>query len=264
MSVSPVTQTRPGGPNGWLVIGGVVTALLIIGGALSAVSSFNFRTEISHAVLTGELTSMSVDIDTGDVSLTPGEPGVVDVQRRTFWSFSKPVVEENWDGQTLRVTVDCVGVAWIGRGCGVDYQLAIPTNISVTVNTSTGDVSATNIDGELRLTTSTGDIRVTGGDGALRLHTSTGDITAIDAAAESVDAEASTGDVRLALSSAPRTVSAHTSTGDVRIYVPDGEAYHVQTDTSTGDTDVSVRRDDDSDRSIVVRTSTGDVQVTYD
>jgi Toastrack DUF4097 len=263
MSVSPVTQTRPSGPNGWLVIGGVVTALLILGGVVSAASWFNFRTETSHAVYTGDLTSISVDMDTGDVSLTPGEPGVVDVERRTFWSFEKPVVEEKWDGQNLRVTVYCQGVAWIGRGCGVNYRLAIPTDIAVDVHTSTGDVTATNIDGELHLTSSTGDIHVTGGSGGLQLRTSTGDVSATDVESESVDASASTGDVRLEFTSAPRTVSAHTSTGDVRVVVPDGEAYHVEADTSTGDTDVSVRRDDDSDRSIIAKTSTGDVDVVY-
>jgi len=263
MTAPPAPVTRPRGPNGWLVIGGVFTALLLIAGGLSAAGWLGYRTELQEHVYEADVTSIFLEVDTGDLRLSPGEAGAVTVERRLFWSYRKPTFEERWDGQTLRVTGDCSGWFSIGPGCGVDYTLRVPEGVSVQARTSTGDVSVTNIDGDLHLTSSTGDIRVTGGGGALQLSTSTGDIIASDVTSDTIDASTSTGDVRLGFADAPRTVSAEASTGDIRIVVPDGDSYRIDADASTGDVRVSVGRNDDSGRSIVARTSTGDVDVSY-
>jgi hypothetical protein len=260
---APGTQRRPSGPNGWLVIGGVFTAVLIASGALAAAGWLGFRTETQHQVYRAQLTNITIEVDTGDVTLMPGESGVVDVERRLFWSYEKPIVEERWDGRTLRVSSDCPGWFQLGPGCGVDYTLQVPEGVSVRAHTSTGDVSVRNIDGDLHLTTSTGDITVTDAAGALQLRTSTGDIRASNVTSETVDASTSTGNITLDLSAAPRTVAAQTSTGDIRVIVPDGDSYQVQAETSTGDTRISVRQDDAASRSIVARASTGDIDISY-
>src|SRR5690606_31656719 len=136
-----------------------------------------------------------------------GEPGVVSVQRRLFWSYAKPTMDERWDGESLRVTGGCQAWPWFAP-CGVDYTLEVPQGVSVRATTSTGDVMVRNLTGELSLTTSTGDIRVTGAANPLRLRTSTGDIVAQDLTSITVDAETSTGDIRVHLDRAPLTVSA--------------------------------------------------------
>jgi hypothetical protein len=263
MTAPTTSRTRPGGPNPWLVIGGVFTALLLIAGGLSVAGWLGYRTEIQQQTYRAEVTSIVVDVGTGDLTLSPGESGVVDVERRLFWSYRKPVVDERWDGRTLRVTGDCSGWFSIGPGCGVDYTLRVPEGVSVQARTSTGDISVLNIGGELHLTTSTGDVRVTGGAGALQLRTSTGDITATDVAAPTIDASTSTGDIQLRLAAAPRTVAAEASTGDIRILVPDGDDYRVDADASTGDVRVSVQLNDSAGRSIFARASTGDIGISY-
>jgi DUF4097 and DUF4098 domain-containing protein YvlB len=58
-------------------------------------------------------------------------------------------------------------------------------------------------------------------------------------------------------------VKASTSTGDVTLSVPEREAYRVQAEASTGGVHVGVRHDGDATRSIVIRTSTGDIEISY-
>lgn len=257
------TGTRPGGPNPWLVIGGVVTLLLVVAGSLGVAGWLGHRTETESQTYRTEVTDLSIELDTGDLTLRPGEPGVVKITRRISWSYQRPDIDERWDGQTLRVTSDCGAWLWVGPHCGADYTLEVPAGVSVQARTSTGDITITDISGPLHLTTSTGDVRVTGADGELQLRSSTGDVVATELTSDTVDASTDTGDVRLTLSTAPRTVTARTSTGDVHIVVPEGQAYRVEAQTSTGDTGVTVQRNDTSSRSIVARTSTGDIDVRY-
>lgn len=258
------TGSRPGGPNGWLVIGGVVTALVLAAGTLSVAGWLGYRSETENQTYRADVTEISIELDTGDLTLVPGEPGAVAVTRRISWSYQRPDIDERWDGQTLRVTGTCGMWLWTGPNCGVDYTLEVPAGVAVRARTSTGDITISDIGGgPLHLTTSTGDIRVTGADGDLELHSSTGDVVASGITSDAVNASTGTGDVRLTLSTAPRTIVAHTTTGDVHIVVPDGPAYRVEADTNTGDTRVTVQRNDTSGRSIVARTSTGDVNVRY-
>jgi hypothetical protein len=255
------TRTRPRGPNAWLVLGGIFTVIVIVAGGLSVAGWLGYRTEVQTQVYRQAVTSIDIEVDTGDLTLAPGDAGTVAVTRRLFWSYSKPTIDEQWDGQTLRVTGDCRGWFWLGPGCGVDYTVAVPEGVSVLARTSTGDISVSNIRGVLRLSTSTGDIRVSGAAAALELRTSTGDITATTTGAAPVDASTSTGDIDLRLGASSPDVMARTSTGDIQITVPGDVAYRVQADTSTGDVRVSVSQDDRSTYAIRARASTGDIDI---
>lgn len=240
-----VPSRRPRGPNGWLAIGGVFTVLAIAVGSLSAAGWLGFRTETQDETYRQEVTKISLDVGTGDLTLAPGDAGAVAVHRRLFWSYSKPTIDEHWDGSTLRVTARCRALVSLGPGCGVDYTVAVPEGIAVEAHTSTGDVSVRNIRGHLRLSTSTGDITASG-------------ITSTD-----VEVSTSTGDIDIRFTEPPQAVAARASTGDVTVSLPEREAYRVQADASTGDVHVNVRQDGDATRSVVIRTSTGDIDVSY-
>lgn len=243
-SGSPVaTATRPSGPNGWLVIGGVLTVLLIAAGTLSVAGWLGVRSETQSQTYRHDAEEISIEISNGDVTLVAGEPGLVSVERRLRWSYAKPTYDERWDGRTLHVTTDCRAGQWLGPQCGIDYTLAVPETVAVRVRTSTGDIAVRDLRGELRLSTSTGDV------------------TAVDVASPAIDVSTSTGDIRLTVTAPPQTVTARTGTGDVTVRVPEGGSYRVQTDTGIGDTRISVPRDNSASRSITVRTSTGDIFV---
>lgn len=255
---------RSRGRNGWLAVGGAFTALTIAAGGLSVAGWLGFRSEIQDHTYRQQVTRILLDVATGDLTLTPGEAGTVAVRRRLFWSYTRPTIHEEWDGSTLRVTARCPVLVSVGPGCGVDYTLAVPDNVVVEARTSTGNISTRQVLGDLRLTASTGNITVVDAAGRLSLHTSTGDITASGRlTAAEVEATTSTGDVHIRFAEPPRTVTASASTGDIRVLVPAGEAYRVRAAASTGDVRVGVRRNDEAARSLLVRTSTGDVDIAY-
>lgn len=186
------------------------------------------------------------------------------VHRRIFWSYAKPTIEERWDGQTLQVTARCrAALLSLGPGCGVDYTIAVPEGVAVEAHTSTGDITVRGVRGGLRLSTSTGDIAITDVTGKLSLRSSTGDINATGLTSSDVEASVSTGDVDLRFSRPPQAVAARAGTGDVTVSVPEGEAYRVQADAGIGDTHIGVRQDGEAERSIVARTSTGDIDISY-
>ncbi len=78
-----------------------------------------------------------------------------------------------------------------------------------------------------------------------------------------MQAQTSTGDVRLAFATLPGTVHARTSTGDIQVQVPDdGTAYQVDTSTSVGSTHVAVATTPTSSHRLELVASVGDITVT--
>ena len=68
----------------------------------------------------------------------------------------------------------------------------------------------------------------------------------------------------LRFSAAPKAAEAITASGDARILVPPGtEAYNVDVDTDSGETDTGVRQDSDSTRFLRAETNSGDATVDY-
>jgi DUF4097 and DUF4098 domain-containing protein YvlB len=79
-----------------------------------------------------------------------------------------------------------------------------------------------------------------------------------------VAADSDNGRVSLAFASAPTTVTATSDNGRVEVVVPDtADTYRVDAQTDTGSTDVGVRTDPTSDRSITAETDNGSVSVRY-
>ena len=264
MSVDTPTRTeylpvRRG--NGWRIVGGVFSVFFILAGAVSVASLLARQTEVQDQVYQRTVTQIVVEIGTGDLTVMPANGGV-SVHRHLKWSWTKPTIQESWDGTTLTIRTRCPAVQF-GSGCGVDYTLRVPADVSLITRNSTGDVTVNGIRGDLALSTSTGDIRLTGASRALSLHTSTGDINASKLTSSEVDANVSTGDVTLGFDRAPTSVHANTSTGDVRITVPAGDPYRVEASTNTGDTDIRVVQNPTSTNLIAVRTHTGDIWVRY-
>jgi len=276
------TNTRGRSRAIWLIVGAIVT-ILGLGGAAAAAWSGLIDRNIEPQQQTYERTveRIEFDVDAGDVRVVRGDDGRVDIERRLQWGTRTPRIDERWDGDTLRITIDCPGGLF--NFCSVDHVVQAPAGVTIATSTSAGDIAVEQIDGELGLTSSAGDIEVTGAQGPVSADTDSGDITisgATDAltartSAGDIDADALTstvndvstraGDIALRFDAAPDRVLAKTSSGDVTVIVPRGEtaAYQVQTDTSSGSQDVTVDQDTSSPRTIEAETSAGDVTVRY-
>ncbi|NLT56320.1 MAG: DUF4097 domain-containing protein [Actinomycetales bacterium] len=259
--VAPPAVRPASGRGAWFALGAVVTVLAVAFAAVSAVAWLARQSEHQHQVYRQRITRLVMDVDTGDVTIRRGGDGIVDVRRHLVWSWTKPEIEESWDGDTLRTRVRCP-VITLGPGCGVDFAIQVPDGTAVELRTDTGDIRVSNLTSAgVTAVTDTGDVVVTNAGGTVKLRTDTGDIRASELTATEVTAVTDTGDVGLRFVRPPDRVVATVDTGDVSITVPQSDPYRVTSRTDTGKVTVSVANDPNAIRTIDARTDTGDVRV---
>ena len=124
MSLDTLPRTAGSGRrrSGWLVLGAVFTVAVLLAAigflglrmaGFASVKTEQQRQNYDHAV-----TGVVLDVDSGDVTLAAGDAGQVSVERQVKWSKAKPTVDEQWSGDTLRVTSRCPdGDGWFGICC---------------------------------------------------------------------------------------------------------------------------------------------------
>jgi DUF4097 and DUF4098 domain-containing protein YvlB len=135
----------------------------------------------------------------------------------------------------------------------------------VRLETDSGDVQAVGLSGRAYLSTSSGDVVGRELAGPAELRSSSGDVFATGLGSGAITARTSSGDVLLRFASIPTDAVAVTSSGDAMITVPRGPTkYHVMLDTDSGDREFGVSQDDNSPRSLIARTSSGDAIANYD
>jgi len=258
-SVTSVTSGRRGSVLAVRVVGGLLVAAVLVAGAASVVAGFFQRHVDTTTPVTGTVTQVVVDDETGDVVLRPAEAGSpADVTTRAYWSWNRPEVQTSLVDGVLTVSARCSGHLF--SFCGADLTLAVPAGTPVRVTTGTGDIRST-VPGALELRTDTGDVTVAAGEGTtVHATTGTGDVTVTGAPA-SVSAGTDTGDARLTLSAPPTAVDVTTGTGDATVTVPAGDSYRVSADAGTGDVRVTVPKDEAAPRRVSVHTGTGDATV---
>ncbi len=227
-----------------LLTGGAVALLAGLAGCSGMTPFVGKRIEGSRTIDSQGIDSLAIVVDAGDVTLQGGDRRDVAVEYVKQSSsvqadLSKLHFRTTRSDGTLRLRSE-----WNGSDNPfasrpqVDVDATVPTALSVArVETKAGDVSITDVSGDVSLQSAAGDVdakRVSG----------------------TVDAETEAGDLRI---KDPNTIGdLRTETGDVRADVPaiDGET---SVTTETGDVTVHVGSDVDAD--LVARTETGEVHV---
>jgi hypothetical protein len=246
------------------VVAAVVTAVVLVVGTVGVVSTFFTRKHTEARTFTGTVSSVRVTADIGDVRVRAIGPGESPrVTARITESFGEARWRADLEAGVLVVEGKCGddGFLW---DCEVDLMVDVPAGIPVDVDSDTGDLSVSGAFSATDATTSTGDVAVQEAAGPVRIRTNTGDVRTVATVARVVDAETSTGDVRLSFATEPDTVTARTNTGDVRVLVPaGGTAYDVNSETDTGDVRIEVTDMPGAQRRISAETNTGDIDVEY-
>lgn len=224
-----------------LVVGSVVAALIVLALALPTASQLLQTTERSTHPLPADLTSLRVENSVGDITVRatgPGEePGAVATLRS---GLTDAGVDVSTSGGTTTLTDSCGG--WWWENCSVQWEVLVPADTAVTVDTAVGEVVVTDLTGTLSLASDVGSITGT----ALK--------------SEDVTARSAVGDIDLSLTVAPTRVRASSSTGDVAVTLPDDDTtYLVVTSTSVGEVRNTVGSDGTSPRTVDLRTSVGDI-----
>lgn len=239
---------------------------------------------------------VAIDATEGDVTVRGWDSDKVElVTKRTAWSGD----DLGRLGSTVDAQSDHISVSenapFSCNGCGMSFELRVPTGAHVTISTASGDVDVRGIGGPVRVDASSGDVEIHQIGGQVFARTTSGDIS-VSSIASSLDAYSSSGDIEakdLTTDTAlvtdsgsieaffDRWSSVHqvrmkSSSGDVSITVPRGAGFAIDATTSSGSMDSNLRlpiADRDSgaavhaqvgsgSTTVQLATSSGDIDVT--
>ena len=240
-------------------VSALVCLLLVASGAWTLVNAVARVTTEERTTYAG--VERLVVEDVGSVRITGAPAGApVSVTTRITRSLTAPQQHVDHAGGRLAIDSSCPVV--LAQECEVDYDIAVPPDVRVTVDSGAGDVEAADLrmDKPLELRSSAGDVgaeRVTAPELAAR--SGAGDVRLLEIRAPRIEARSSAGDVR-AEALAPLTrLLASSSAGDVDVVVPEG-VYALTASAGAGDVRAgAIRTDPESRRSLELRSSAGDV-----
>jgi DUF4097 and DUF4098 domain-containing protein YvlB len=142
----------------------------------------------------------------------------------------------------------------LGR-CNLHYSILVPHGVAMSVRTSSGDISATGLDGAVSLTTGSGDVLARDIVNGLAVESPSGDVILVHVAGK-LDVRAGSGDVKLEDGNVTDP-DVQTSSGDI---VLEGVGNSMTLKSSSGD--ITVR--DAFYGRLKIETSSGDVDYVGD
>jgi len=262
-----IQKTARRGSRSWLTAGALSTiaSIIVSGGAVTSCIAGEGKLNVASESQTYRQAANRIEIElfSGSITATAGQAGEVVVDRRLQWRDTRPTYQEDWAGQTLRITADCPGDH---DGCDTDYTLRVPPGVSVVAHTGAGDVEVRGLTGEIRLDTGSGDATINNITGKLWIRSGSGTVNGRGLRSPETDIDTGSDGVDLRYASAPSAVKVVTGSGEIRIEVPrgdSGDSYNVQTKTGSGERDVRVRVDTASRRTINVSTGSGGIVIDY-
>ncbi len=201
-------------------------------------------------------TQLTITSSGGGLRILPGTAGAVRVDR---WSRGKAAAEGNasWsleDG-TLRLSADC---AIVFGDCAARYRVRVPPGVRLVVHGSDDGVVLRDLAQDVNVS-SAGPIRAYGTSGRLRLLGDDSLIAGDHLRSPTADVRTSTGPINLSFATPPSRLNIRSRDGRVTAIVPPGP-YQV-TATSTHGRARSQLKSTGSDRTIVVRSTSGDVRI---
>ncbi|MGC0420669.1 DUF4097 family beta strand repeat-containing protein [Embleya sp. AB8] len=238
--------------GGLLTIAGIVLAGWT---AMAALSQHDVR---AQQIFPFTANNLVIDTDNGGVTLEPGEPGKVTVDRKLTDSVNGPDPTWSLEGNRLKLRLHCP--SFFGIACGGSYRIKVPLNVPLDVSSDNGGISASGLRQDLTFSTDNGHLDVSDSTGNLRLTSDNGGITTSRVNADQVWVQTGNGGVRLRFDSAPGNVRVRTDNGGVRVTVPeDQNTYQVRTHSGNGGIENGIDNDSRSKRSIDVGTSNGGI-----
>jgi len=287
-----------------ILVAGVPAAL-----ALIALATWGWGKAAASTLARGDLVGYSVNfsapaggltrltVSNADVTLTPGQDGLISGHGRLYGSIVRPVFQHQDTAHGLVLNPSCVVEA---GNCSLDLHMQVPSAVPVTATDSFGNLTATGLaagetlkvnsgnltaadlhgsislsdqfgevtaaglSGGVRITSTNGDITASSVTGSTRLQASFGSITVTGLAAPEVIARDNSGDIRLVFSKVPRQVEVTDSFGSVTLVLPQGPAtYRVDAAPPPfGSRTVTVPESPTSRNVITVHNSNGDIRIT--
>lgn len=242
-----------------LALGGLVTVFLLVWATTAVASTLARTTERSTRTVRGDITAVEVE-SKGSVEVGPGEPGGARTQVTRRFGLSRPSFTHRLGGDgVLRIEARCPGaMVW----CEVDLRLTVPADVPVQVRADS--VSLADLSGPVTVDTQAGDVELIRLSGDVRVNLGAGEVDGRDLTSEEVRVGTGAGSLRLDFAEPPRDVEARTGAGEAVVLLPRGPAtYDVDANAGAGDTEVGVRTDPGSSRTVRVTAGAGSARVGY-
>ena len=246
----------------WLAIGSVVTVAALAWGSYSIIGLLAHEEVTERAAFDpAGIDRIDIGNDDGSIEIQADDVDEISLVAEISHGLRRTGHRAEVQGSTLVVRGSCPHwTTW----CEVDYRLVVPSDLDVVVDIDNGRLTLRDLEGDVEVRADNGPIDLERITGDVRARTSNGRVDAAGLRSDRATASSSNGGVTLAFAQPPTSVRASTSNGSVEVVVPDGpERYQVRADTDHGATDVDVRTDPASDRSIDAETSNGSVTVRY-
>jgi hypothetical protein len=267
----PPAPGRSGGRTAWRIAGTLSAVLTLIFGTANVVAALAHdtwhvhRTIQLHRSIAAPVRVVDVESSGGSISVlgVSSSSDGVSVDMTVSRGLETPTHTEMVEGDRLVIRNHC---GWaISSWCQIDYVLHVPSGVSVIAHSDGGDVTASNVHGDVELTSSGGAVNARDVVASrLGMHSDGGDITGEGLSATSIEASTNGGNVSLVLDTAPTNVQASSDGGDVEIALPDTpDAYRVQLSSDGGETSGPIRTDPTSSRVITASSNGGNVTVRY-
>ncbi len=246
----------------WVVGGSILAALALAVGTFQIVNVFaRERTTEVQVFPSAGVRLLDVASPNGTVEVQGGAVDEITLTARISHGLRRTSHRAAVEGNVLRVRSSC---PFLATWCGVEYRILVPSEVGVAVDVSNGRLIVRDVSGDVRAEARNGAIELARLSGGLDASTANGQVQSSGLRSDRVAARTSNGRVRLEFSEPPVRVEARSSNGRVDVVLPTtSDAYRVDLDTNNGSTDVGVRTDPTSGRSIVGRTNNGDVIVRY-
>jgi hypothetical protein len=126
----------------WLLAGLAATITAIAGAGTSLWYATSFGRHMHSQSQTASYAApgqVTVRLSGGDITVTNGPSGRVQVTRLLHWSGRKPVAGERRKGGTLVISQQCP--SGFGDSCSADYTIEVPPGVALNLQTSSGDVT---------------------------------------------------------------------------------------------------------------------------
>jgi hypothetical protein len=238
-------RARRATPWWWLVVASAValTGVAVVMGAWWAASR---ETRIVTYRVVGTLSSIQLDVDDADVTIVGGATGAVEVQRTDEFAFDRPPGESRGvQNGVLRIDSRCPDTV-VGT-CRAAYRIAVRDNIDLEVQTLSGGVRVTGLNGSARIETGSGAIEVDGFCGfRLSATSAAGDVSgSADCSPDRMELRSASGDVHAVVPTGRYRVDASSDRGSARVrnlVASDDASFAVQAISGSGDVLVDGRR----------------------
>lgn len=248
---------------------GQAGALLLVAGAGMTVWAFGEKDSSDKHEVSDKISTVRLDSPNADVTIKVADVDKTTVEeRRSYWLVKRGDAFDV-DGETLTLDGDC------GWQCRADFVVTVPRGTKVTGQNGSGDLAVTGASGvdarsrsgEVSLTDITGDVKLelTSGDveidrltGKLEIEAHSGDVEAKRVKGGPVQVNTTSGDLRLELDEAV-DVRAKGTSSDLKVIAPAGD-YQVRTETRSGEVENGLGDATDG-HSIDASTVSGDVKL---